>query len=129
MGISPELASLTGKDVFGSPGDDLPTLEVSSSVDYMIFRAADSLRRALEHATSDDAVPFNMTMFLINCVPDAKWRQETIKTFNEMRRKYDIDSVKGADCHLLCAMVYGAVVDWQSMYRGGTVKRLGVGGV
>lgn len=129
MAVSAELASMAGRDVFSGPSDDLPTLEVSSSVDYMIFRAADSLRRALEHASSEDATPYNMTMFLINSVPDAEWRLNMINTFNEMRKKYEIDSILGSECHTLCAMVYGAVVDWQAMYRGGTVKRLAVGTV
>lgn len=126
--ISPELAALANKREFSVPNDDLPTLEVSSSVEFMMFRAMDSVRRALEHTNSADATPFNMTMFLINTVPDTEWRRKTISKFNEMRKKYGIESITCGECHLLCAMICGEVVDWQTKFRG-SVKRLEVGTV
>lgn len=115
-------------DIYAIPSD-LPSLEVSSSVDYMIFRAMDRVLSAMANTTGDrDPRPFLMTMFLINTVPDVKWRRSIISNFKELREKYGITDISSPAVHVWCTEVVGCVTDWQVKYRG-AVKNVTVGRV
>lgn len=115
-------------DVFNAP-NDLPSLEVSSSTDYMIFRAMDSVRNALLYNKGrNDPTPYLMTMFLINTIPDAEWRRNTIYAFKKFREDNGIRDVGSAEIHTLCTELVGVVTDWQAQYRR-SVLNLAVGGV
>lgn len=119
--------SLAPSDFLHAPSD-LPTLEVSSSTDYMIFRAMDSVRTALLYNKGrNDPTPYLMTVFLISTVPAPKWRKETLDKFNEFRKTHNVD-IGSAEIHALCTILVGLVTDWQAQYRG-SVKNMSIGGV
>lgn len=123
-----KVKSLQPSDVFAAP-NDLPTLEVSASTDYMIFRAMDSVRNSLLYNKGrGDPTPYLMTMFLINTIPAPDWRKDTIQKFQEFRETNRIDDIGSPEIHTLCTLLVGVVTDWQAQYRR-SVQNLVVGGV
>lgn len=116
------------QDIYSIPSD-LPSLEVSSSVDYMIFRAMDRVLSSIANTTGDrDPRPFLMTMFLINTIPDVKWRKNIIENFKNLRKEYGISDITSPAIHIWCTEIVGCVTDWQVKYRG-AVKNVTVGRV
>lgn len=119
--------SLAPSDFLHAPSD-LPTLEVSSSTDYMIFRAMDSVRMSLLYNKGrNDPTPYHMTMFLVNTVPAPKWRLDTINQFKAFRDEFRLE-IGSPETHALCTTLVGLVTDWQAQYRG-SVKNMSIGGV
>lgn len=116
------------QDIYSIPSD-LPDLEVSSSIDYMIFRAMDKVMQALANTTGErDPRPYLMTRFLINTIPDKKWRNNVTKTLRELREEYGNVDIGSPVVHSWCTDVVGCVTDWQIKYRG-AVKNIAIGRV
>lgn len=109
-------------------GSDLPGLEVSSSVDYMIFRAVDRFISSLSSVNASDPRPYLLINSAINVIPDAAWRVEIKKTMRELRKQYNVSDIGSPEAHALAVEMLAPITDWQAKYRG-TIKNTTIGTV